>query len=170
MRLIENKKKMIKGFLFSRKFKLHELDFPEALEELDPRKMEGFPTVLEGSEGRVIKKSTYSGNNYNITLFTLTGNDGREEYSGFVSIKVIYGIFKNSMPDLLNSWILDNNTVLVATPKFEDLDEDEVYERLLDEVTRIIGFFISDGKDLGEVTDIIKRYGNLVIKYRENGN
>ena len=153
---------MIKALYLESYPEMDKVSAIEILDELDPIiKNENNSTVLVGSNHKIYKDAFITPNYY-VTFIKI------DESLTFMSIKKIYEILQLSIPNFLKVLNI-KNTLIVATPRYNDVYENASYSVMMDELVRFTSYaYRKTGCDDISTSIMLKEYVEMCVSYPGN--
>ncbi len=134
----------------------------EILDELNPLiKNENNSAVLVGTNHKIYKDAFVTPNFF-VTFMKI------DEKITFLSMLKIYEILQFSIPNFLKVLKIEN-TLIVATPRYNDLYEDASYSVMMDELIRFTSYaYRKTGGDELSTSIMLKEYVEMCVSYPGN--
>lgn len=150
---------MIKALWFETRPEMDSVGAIEILDELNPLiKDNRSSTIIPLRDGHKMIKDSYITKNFFIMFLKI------DDPLTFESMLKIYEVLQLSIPNFLK--VLNvNNTIIVATPRYDDAYENASYSVMMDELVRFTTYCLKRTGDDLTSSIMLKEYVELFVNY-----
>lgn len=154
---------MIKGILLKKSPHMGDKDEIYILSRLDPLKeYEGLGTRTDPMTGKEIFRRSYYSDDLYISTYASDSKDAID------AIWEVFDTLNKGATEYIKSFKKDERTIVIAWPRYEDKFEDATYTTMIEEITRIVAFFIKEFGSDGMVDRYIRDYINMCVANGED--
>ena len=154
---------MIKGILLKRAPHMRDISELEILGQLDPLKeYDQLNTKVDPISGSSIYRRSYYSNDLYISTYASI------EKLNVEAIWDVYNTLNEGAGDYIKAFMKDENTIVVAWPRYEDKFEDAQYTLLIEELTRVTAFFMKEFGINDDSARYLRNYIDLCVSNGEN--
>jgi hypothetical protein len=154
---------MIKGILLKRAPHMKEISELEILGQLDPLKeYDQLTTRVDPLSGSTIYRRSYYSDDLYISTYASI------EKLNVEAIWDVYNTLNEGAGDYIKAFMKDENTIVVAWPRYEDKFEDAQYTLLIEEITRVSAFFMKEFGINDDSIGYLRNYIDLCVSNGEN--
>lgn len=135
----------------------------EILGQLDPLKeYDQLNTKVDPISGSSIYRRSYYSNDLYISTYASI------EKLNVEAIWDVYNTLNEGAGDYIKAFMKDENTIVVAWPRYEDKFEDAQYTLLIEELTRVTAFFMKEFGINDDSARYLRNYIDLCVSNGEN--
>lgn len=135
----------------------------EILGQLDPLKeYDQLNTKVDPISGSSIYRRSYYSNDLYISTYASI------EKLNIEAIWDVYNTLNEGAGDYIKAFMKDENTIVVAWPRYEDKFEDAQYTLLIEELTRVTAFFMKEFGINDDSSRYLRNYIDLCVSNGEN--
>lgn len=154
---------MIKGILLKRAPHMRDISELEILGQLDPLKeYDQLNTKVDPISGNSIYRRSYYSDDLYISTYASI------EKLNVEAIWDVYNTLNEGAGDYIKAFMQDENTIVVAWPRYEDKFEDAQYTLLIEEITRVTAFFMKEFGINDDSARYLRNYIDLCVSNGEN--
>ena len=151
---------MIKALYFETRPRMDSVGALELLNELNPLLKDNLgSSVIPIGKDREIVKDSFITDNYFITFFKVIGDP-----LTLSSILKVYEIMQLSIPSFLKV-LKVRDSIIVATPKYENSYENASYSLMMDELVRFTTYCFKRTGDEVTSSIMLKEYVEMYVTY-----
>lgn len=151
---------MIKALYFETRPRMDSVGALELLDELNPLEKDNLScSEIPLGDNRKIIKDSFITDNYFITFFKVIG-----DAITFSSILKVYEIMQLAVPNFLKV-LKVKNSIIVATPKYENSYENASYSLMMDELVRFTTYCFKRTNDEVTSSIMLKEYVEMYVTY-----
>lgn len=142
---------------------MKEISELEILGQLDPLKeYDQLTTRVDPISGSTIYRRSYYSDDLYISTYASI------EKLNVEAIWDVYNTLNEGAGDYIKAFLKDENTIVVAWPRYEDKFEDAQYTLLIEEITRVTAFFMKEFGINDDSIGYLKNYIDFCVSNGEN--